>query len=123
MPEEAYSHYALINYDDSVLQGFKEVLARRWGSTLQLDGILFASAKEESLKVDLNSPYVCLIPVLQDPDKQWSVSFAAINAAYAGQPARPYQNIKVPGIKSSKRGVTPVFSQNRTYGSVYGSSC
>ena len=25
--------------------------------------------------------------------------------------------------KSSKRGVTPVFSQNRTYGSVYGSSC
>ena len=27
------------------------------------------------------------------------------------------------GSESSKRGVTPVFSQNRTYGSVYGSSC
>ena len=101
LPEESFSHYALLNYDSAVIDGFKEVLERRWGSTLQLDGILFAAAPESQLSKDLNSPYICLIPTLQEGDNPWVISFAAVNAAYAGEPARPYQNIKVPGIEST----------------------
>ena len=100
LPEEAYSHYVLLNYNTPVLEAFVEVLAKRWGSTLQLDGIVFADEVDTKLSTELNSPYICLIPKLKATDKQWAVSFAALNAAYAGEPSRPYQNIKVPGLES-----------------------
>ena len=103
IPEEAFTQIVLLSYDKDVIGKIKAVLEKRWSNEQQLDGILFVAGRTDSLYAEFNSPYICLIPLKHAVDSAalWGVSFAVMNANYASEPARPYQNLKLPGITSA----------------------
>lgn len=107
IPEESYTQIALLEYDQAVVAGFKGLLKARWERSIQLDGHLFvAKAGTKSdlapLAEALNSPHITIIPLKSDQDNagQWASAIAAMNAAYATTPSRPYQNLKVSMLKT-----------------------
>lgn len=102
MPEEPFTQIVLLAYDKALIDKIKDFLAQRWGNEQQLDGILFAAGPKAKLDEDFNSPHICLIPLKHADDSEalWATAFAVMNANYASEPARPYQNLKVPGITS-----------------------
>ena len=104
LPERRFTHFVMLSYDEPIIRAFKTILERRWGHAEQLDGVLFAAALKDKAKKDLNSPYICLIPLKSEYDNEgtWATGFCASNAAHFAEPARPYQNIVVSGIETKE---------------------
>ena len=103
IPEEQFTHLVLCG--EVQLEALALLLAERWGHDQQIDGHLFIGSKTHTTK--LNSPHVTVIPVMgEDSPEEWAAAFAAVNAQYATTPSRPYQTLKVVGLKTQHPGPT-----------------
>lgn len=109
LSEQSYTQIALLSSDQQQLDAWKIVLKNRWAHDLQLDGHVFTAKygdTEELKKLakELNSPHITILPLKNQDDKpeEWAAGFATVNAVYATTPSRPYQNISINGLTTSK---------------------